>query len=131
MGNHGWNLRRNLNINLFDPLLRRRLNKNFADINIETASGQNVYHGLQTPFNKRFGSGIQINANYTWSHAIDDVDDQGLSDGSPRDNNNYHAETGATAPVMRVIVAPATSSISFLFRVIGDSGETRMVSWKD
>jgi hypothetical protein len=94
VGNHGLNLRRDENINLFDPVLGRRPNPNFADINIETASGQNVYHSLQATFNKRFSSGLQVDMNYTWSHAIDSVDDQGLFDGAPQDINNYKAERG-------------------------------------
>jgi hypothetical protein len=94
VGNHGLNLRRDLNINYVDPALGVRPNPNFADINLETASGQNVYHALQTTYTKRFTGGLQIDANYTWSHAIDDVDDQGLFDGAPQDNNNYRAERG-------------------------------------
>ncbi len=94
VGNHGLNLRRDLNINFYDPVLGRRPNPNYADIGIETASGQNVYHSLQTSFTKRFGTGLQFDANYTWSHAIDDVDDQGLFDAGPQDNNNYRAERG-------------------------------------
>src|SRR5262249_15076848 len=47
LGNHGLNLRRNLNINFFDPALRQRPNPKFTNINIETATGQNIYHALQ------------------------------------------------------------------------------------
>jgi hypothetical protein len=94
VGNHGLNLRRDENINYFDPAINARPNPNFADINIETGSGQNVYHALQTTFNKRFQSGLQLDMNYTWSHAIDDVDDQGLFDGAPQNINNYRAERG-------------------------------------
>jgi hypothetical protein len=75
-------------------LLGARPNPNFSDIDIETASGQNNYHSLQVSYNKRFTNGVQIDANYTWSHAIDDVDDQGLFDAGPQDNNNYKAERG-------------------------------------
>ncbi len=94
VGNHGLNFRRDININLFDPALNARPNPNFADISIETASGQNVYHSLQTSYNRRLTSGLQFSANYTWSHAIDDVDDQGLFDAQPQDVNNYRAERG-------------------------------------
>ncbi len=94
VGNHGLNLRRDINLNLYNPALGRRPNPNFADISLELASGQNVYHALQTSFNKRFTNGLQLDANYTWSHAIDDVDDQGLFDGGPQDYNNYRAERG-------------------------------------
>jgi hypothetical protein len=83
-----------LNINYFDPILGDRPNPRFADIFIETATGQNVYHSLQTSYTRRFTGGIQFNANYTWSHAIDDVDDQGLYDAGPQNNNNFRAERG-------------------------------------
>ena len=94
VGNHGLNLRRDENINYYDPAIGARPNPNFADIDIETASGQNIYHSLQTTFTKRFKSGLMIDGNYTWSHAIDSVDDQGLFDGQPQDINNYKAERG-------------------------------------
>jgi hypothetical protein len=94
VGNHGLNLRRDENLNLYDPAIGARPNPNFADIDIETASGQNIYHSLQTSFNKRFKSGLSLDGNYTWSHAIDSVDDQGLFDGAPQDINNYKAERG-------------------------------------
>ena len=94
VGNHGLNLRRDINLNLYNPILGARPNANFADIDIELASGQNVYHSLQTSYNKRFANGLQVDANYTWSHAIDDVDDQGLFDGGPQDYNNFRADRG-------------------------------------
>jgi hypothetical protein len=94
IGNHGLNLRRSLNINLFDPALGRRPNTHFADINIEDASGQNIYHGLQASLNRRFSNGLQFVANYTWSHAIDDVQDQTNYSGSPQDLNNFRADRG-------------------------------------
>lgn len=94
VGNHGMNLRRDIDINLYDPTLGARPNPNFADIFLETATGQNVYHALQTSFTKRFANGFLISGNYTWSHAIDDVDDQGLFDAQPQDINNWRAERG-------------------------------------
>jgi len=94
VGNHGLNLRRDEDLNYYDPAIGARPNPNFADIDIETASGQNIYHSLQTSFNKRFGRGLLVSANYTWSHAIDSVDDQGLFDGQPQNINDYKAERG-------------------------------------
>ena len=101
VGNHGLNLRRDENINLYDPALGARPNPNFADIDIETASGQNLYHSLQTSYTKRFAKGLQISGNYTYSHAIDSVDDQGLYDGAPQDINNYKAERGNSSGDVR------------------------------
>ncbi|HEX4808556.1 MAG TPA: carboxypeptidase regulatory-like domain-containing protein [Bryobacteraceae bacterium] len=94
VGNHGLNLRRDIDINLYDPAISARPDPNFADIFLETATGQNIYHSLQTSYTKRFANGFQISGNYTWSHAIDDVDDQGLFDAQPQDINNWKAERG-------------------------------------
>ncbi len=101
VGNHGLNLRRDENINLYDPAIGARPNPNFADIDIETASGQNLYHSLQTSYTKRFAKGLQVSGNYTYSHAIDSVDDQGLYDGAPQDINNYKAERGNSSGDVR------------------------------
>jgi Carboxypeptidase regulatory-like domain len=101
VGNHGLNLRRNENINFFDPTLGRRPIGGFADVNIETASGQNIYHSLQVSVTRRYSHGLQGVFNYTWAHAIDDVQDQGLYSAQPQDNNNYRAERGNSSGDMR------------------------------
>jgi Carboxypeptidase regulatory-like domain len=94
VGNHGLNLWRDLDVNEYDPAIGARPNPNFADIFLETNSGQNVYHSFQTMYTKRFANNLQFDINYTWSHAIDDVDDQGLFDSQPQDPNNWHPERG-------------------------------------
>jgi hypothetical protein len=101
VGNHGLNLRRNEDINFFDPTLGRRPIPGFADVNIETASGQSVYHALQASFTQRMRWGLMGSFNYTWAHAIDDVQDQGLFSAQPQDNNNYHAERGNSSGDIR------------------------------
>ena len=98
VGNHGLNLRRyDIDTNLYDPALGARPKPAFADVFLETATGQNVYHALQTTFSKRFANGFLISGNYTWSHAIDDVDDQGLFDAEPQDINNWKPERGSSS----------------------------------
>jgi Carboxypeptidase regulatory-like domain len=37
--------------------------------------GSSIYHGLTASFTKQFGRGLQFQANYTWSKAIDDTSD--------------------------------------------------------
>jgi carboxypeptidase family protein/TonB-dependent receptor-like protein len=101
LGNHGLNLRRNLNINFIDRVTRLRPNQKFSAINIETATGQNIYHALQVSFKRRLGSGLQYDVNYTWAHAIDDVQDQGLFSAQPQDNNNLRAERGNSSGDIR------------------------------
>jgi hypothetical protein len=34
--------------------------------------GNSIYHGWANSLNRRFSNGLQLNAGYTWSHAIDD-----------------------------------------------------------
>ncbi|MGH9914513.1 MAG: TonB-dependent receptor plug domain-containing protein, partial [Pyrinomonadaceae bacterium] len=101
LGNHGLNLRRNQNINFVDPELGMRPNPKFTDINIEAATGQNIYHALQVSFKRRFSHGLQYDINYTWAHAIDDVQDQGLFSAQPQDNNNQRAERGNSSGDIR------------------------------
>ncbi|HEY8461987.1 MAG TPA: TonB-dependent receptor, partial [Blastocatellia bacterium] len=59
LGNHGLNLRRNMNINFIDPATGLRPNPKFSAINIETATGQNIYHALQVSFKRRLSAGLQ------------------------------------------------------------------------
>ncbi len=101
VGNHGLNLRRNLNTNFFDPALGVRPISGFADVNIETASGQSVYHSLQISLLQRLSHGFQGQFNYTYAHAIDDVQDQGLYSAQPQDNNNFKAERGNSSGDIR------------------------------
>jgi hypothetical protein len=101
LGNHGLNLRRNLNINFIDRVTGLRPNPKFSAINIETATGQNIYHALQVSFKRRLSAGLQYDVNYTWAHAIDDVQDQGLFSAQPQDNNNLRAERGNSSGDIR------------------------------
>jgi hypothetical protein len=101
LGNHGLNLRRNLNINFPDYITKIRPNAKFSNINIETATGQNIYHALQVSFKRRAGAGLVYDLNYTWAHAIDDVQDQGLFSAQPQDNLNLRAERGNSSGDIR------------------------------
>ena len=94
VGNHGINLRRDININFFDPALGSRPNPSFGDISIETNSGFSLYHALQVSLKRRFSSGLLFDFEYTYGHVIDDVQDQGLFSAQPQDNNNIRAERG-------------------------------------
>ncbi len=46
--------------------------------------GNATYNGLQMMFNKRFQRGVQFQAAYTWSHAIDDAADPLVATGGNR-----------------------------------------------
>lgn len=101
VGNRGVHLRRPVNINLVDPLLGRRPIAGFAGVNIETATGNSVYHALQLSWIRRFHRGVQGAVHYTFGHAIDDVPDQGLFSGIPQDRRSFGAERGNSSQDVR------------------------------
>jgi hypothetical protein len=55
-----------------DPTL---LNPNYSAINYRTNCCDSNYAGWQTTLRKRFTNGLQFNANYTFSKAMDDLSD--------------------------------------------------------
>lgn len=64
-----------------------RRNPNF-DLNQETATdGNGTYHSFQLALNRRFSSGLQFQASYTLSKAIDDVSQQLGSEGASAPQN--------------------------------------------
>ncbi len=101
VGSRGYHLRRDLNINFFDPVLGRRPNGNFADIGIDFYTGNSRYHGLQTSLRKRYTHGLLFSVEYTYSHALDDVQDSGVSSAQPQDNANLKAEYGNASTDVR------------------------------
>ena len=60
---------------LGDARFANRLNYQYTNINYRGAEGFNQYNGLNIKFqtNNLFNKGLFLNANYTWSHAIDNL----------------------------------------------------------
>jgi len=54
---------------------RDRINTSIASDHFRTNAFRSNYYGLQIEGRKIFSSGLQFNANYTYSHAIDEVSD--------------------------------------------------------
>ncbi len=57
------------------PLPQVTGNLAFEEPVVVKSIGNGTYNGLQSVFNKQFGHGMQFQAAYTWSHAIDDAAD--------------------------------------------------------
>jgi hypothetical protein len=95
IGNYGVNLQREEGINYFDPTLGARPNSNFGNIALQTNSGFSSYNALQLSFIRRAGkAGLSFQANYTFGHAIDDVEDPSVGPSDPQNLNNTDAERG-------------------------------------
>ena len=60
---------------LGDARTANRLNYQYTNINYRGSSGFNSYNGLNIKFQSSnlFNKGLYLNANYTWSHAIDNL----------------------------------------------------------
>jgi outer membrane receptor protein involved in Fe transport len=79
-GTHEYDIA-NLNVSgygatfLGDARVNNRLNYQYSGINYRGANGFNSYNGLNVKFqsNNLFNKGLYLNANYTWSHAIDNL----------------------------------------------------------
>lgn len=62
------------NINRANPVTSARpLSEAFGDIFIVGGYPQSNYNAMQVNFKRNLTSGFRFNANYTWSHTIDDV----------------------------------------------------------
>ncbi|HXA57306.1 MAG TPA: TonB-dependent receptor [Candidatus Acidoferrum sp.] len=95
VGNHGVNLLREEGINYINPTLGVRPNPSFGNITLQTNSGLSSYNALQLSFIRRAGkAGLSVQANYTFAHAIDDVEDPAAGASDPQNINNIPAERG-------------------------------------
>ena len=72
----------------------------FEEPIIVKSIGNATYNGLQTTFRKRLSNGIDFQAAYTWSHAIDDAADPLVAPGGnrniARNSFNLHEERGSS-----------------------------------
>ncbi len=60
---------------LGDARAANRINYQYSNINYRSDQGFNNYNGLNVKFSTTnlFNKGLQLVANYTWSHAIDNL----------------------------------------------------------
>ena len=52
-----------------------RLDPHFDQVNLQASTSGSIYHSLQAEVRKSFTHGLQFQAAYTWSRAIDDASD--------------------------------------------------------
>ncbi len=94
-----------LNLNTFNGRTRgggsARPNGTITNDNFRTTAFRSNYHSFQAVVRKNFSNGLQFNANYTWSHAIDYVSDA-FNNGRacatclrPIDNFNWMLDRGS------------------------------------
>jgi hypothetical protein len=75
-------------------------NTAFEEPIVVESVGNGTYNGLQTVFHKRMSHGVDFQAAYTWSHAIDDAADPLVAPGGnrniARNSFNLHEERGTS-----------------------------------
>ena len=55
------------------PVQPRRPYPGFATIRMMVSDGNGLFHSLQSRYEHRFSSGLNVTAAYTWGHMIDDI----------------------------------------------------------
>lgn len=99
-----------------------RINPQYNNISMITAGGNSNYNGLGVNLNKRYRKGYQFNLSYTWSHALDNAPESGISGGSeqPQDTFNRRAEYGnSLTDVRHVLNASAVVRTISKNRILG------------
>src|SRR2546423_642714 len=67
----------------------------YSSISLGEMSASSNYHSLQTEYRHEFGSGLTLQAAYTWSHMIDDGSNYGSDPGvDDSDMRRYYATSG-------------------------------------
>ncbi|HTP68330.1 MAG TPA: TonB-dependent receptor, partial [Dongiaceae bacterium] len=103
IGTFGKGLLGLVNMNTFDgrtvgaPYSSKRINPNYTNDSMRTNAFNSNYNGLQLVVRKRFTNGLQFNANYTYSKALDQLSDVfTLKTGAayPTDNMNIWNDYG-------------------------------------
>lgn len=102
IGTYGKKLIGIVSINTFDGrtvgngFSSKRPNPNIGSDNFRTNAFASNYGGLQVSLRKRFASGLQFNANYTYSKAIDTLSDtfSGKQGTTPTDNMDINNDRG-------------------------------------
>ena len=62
------------------PIANRRLWPFYNSVTVQEPFGSLSYNALLVKFEKRFSRGLTFSLNYTWSHAIDNLDEVGNGD---------------------------------------------------
>ena len=77
VGSHGSHLRLGIDLNPVVPSKGNRYFPEYTDIFENTQTANSSYNALQLALEKRFTHGLTVQANYTWSRSIDDLQYQG------------------------------------------------------
>jgi outer membrane receptor protein involved in Fe transport len=94
VGNHAFNLDVSESVNYVNPISGARPYPNYSNITLNTWAGQSKYEALQLSLRRRVSHGLQINAEYSYSHTISDVPDDGLFSTAPQQPFNLKSEWG-------------------------------------
>ena len=86
MGYHAYHQFARTYVNLINPLTRLRPLPAFGPIDQKGTSDNSHFHALQVALQRRFKSGVSFDANYMWSHGINDGSTGGGEADYPQNN---------------------------------------------
>jgi hypothetical protein len=74
---------------------QRRVIPQWNNINLRSPFGHAGYHGLDAQLERRFARGLSLTSAYTWSHSLDNIDEQfGSGGGGLQDWRDLRASRG-------------------------------------
>jgi hypothetical protein len=86
-------------------------NPNFSSILLTSNGPTSDYHSLQIQYKARLTSGLQALANYTWSHAIDEISDEWSAAFLARGNSNFDVRHNFSAALSYAIPSVSARSV--------------------
>ena len=86
----------------------------YGSVDIKRDIGQSSYHALLLGLNRRFTSGLELQARYTWSHSINDGSVGGGESNGPENVNCLRCDKGPSVfDVRNAVTASAVYELPF------------------
>ena len=104
-----------------------RVVPNVSNISYQTTNGNGNYNALQLTVSHRWGQGLSMLGNYTWSHGINNFTDVGggqpTGEASPQDPTNLRAEIGnSDLDIRQRLILQANYELPFGRNLTGVAG---------
>ncbi len=99
----------------------------FNSISLFANEASSTYHSLQLKLERRFRSGLNVLAGYTWSKSIDDATDFGSGDASEHVLNSYNRKLQRAVSSFDI---PSRFTMAFNYAVPAKAWKPLLAGWK-
>ena len=114
---------------------QRRINPNFGIVGVASSVNRSDYNALQVNLQRRLSRGLSIQANYTWSHQLDDFPPDTNLQTDPSDRHFDWGNSTDNVPnifhLSGVWLIPHPDSTGFARRFVNGWELTSIVTWQN